>query len=352
MKSWAVNVALVVGSVLITLVACEIGFRALGYYGQRGANLAKIYHVPEDQILDYRMIKNAEWVHNGIDYRTNNHGWRDYDYTYEKPDGVFRIVALGDSVLNGHGVAVEDVYAKHLERMANSDDSGVKVEVIMLAIGALSTEQEAHLLEVEGLKYGPDLITVGYVLNDPGEGPSFSKMEKRSKEISFFQKVRQNLKNLSVVYYTYRAIDNLGWKLGVQVLGGAKQGAARIGSDYYERIHGDAELWQTVVEGMKKIRRLSDQVGAKVVVAIFPIIYDLENYRWSALHEQVRDLAEDQGFAVIDLLDVYRQEGERSLRLGWGDYTHPNPRGHAIAGAALHEFLCEGGFMPAPCSAN
>ena len=43
----------------------------------------------------------------------NSHGWRDYEYDHEKEDGVFRIVVLGDSVLNGHGVWLHEVFAKH-----------------------------------------------------------------------------------------------------------------------------------------------------------------------------------------------------------------------------------------------
>lgn len=352
MKHRLQNAALVLVSLAVGFLGCEFGLRALGYYGERAGDVTNVYLVPDDDILDYRLTPNARWIHNGLPRRTNDKGWHDTDHSYEKPDGVFRIVTLGDSVTNGHGVLMEDVYAKVLERRANFGLGGAEVEVIMLAIGALNTMQEAHLLEIEGVRYDPDLVLVGYVLNDPSPGTSLRRSRAREESRGLMHRVKQYLKQSSVIYYTYRAVENLGWTIGVRLGSGADEGFSRRQEDYYDRLHSSPKSWQRVVDGMTKIAAVSRRIDAKVVVVIFPIIYNLQNYPWTHVHEKVANLARGLGFEVLDLTEVYRAHDEKSLRLGWGDHSHPNVKGHAVAGAAIHDFLCARGLIPRSCAAD
>ena len=48
--------------------------------------------------------------------RTNAYGLRDRDYPVAKPEGTFRIVGLGDSVMFGWGVAQDEPFLEVLER--------------------------------------------------------------------------------------------------------------------------------------------------------------------------------------------------------------------------------------------
>jgi len=50
---------------------------------------------------------------------TNTHGFRGSDYGYDKKNGVFRIVVIGDSVAEGQGVDYQDRFAQVLERNLN-----------------------------------------------------------------------------------------------------------------------------------------------------------------------------------------------------------------------------------------
>ena len=36
--------------------------------------------------------------------RYNEHGYRDYEYRLKKPEGIFRVLVLGDSQTFGHGI--------------------------------------------------------------------------------------------------------------------------------------------------------------------------------------------------------------------------------------------------------
>ena len=64
----------------------------------------------------------------------NSHGLRDKEYSYNKPDEIYRILVLGDSQTFGHGIKrLEDTWHKKLEVLLNKGFSNQKFEVIALA---------------------------------------------------------------------------------------------------------------------------------------------------------------------------------------------------------------------------
>ena len=91
-----------------------------------------------------------------IEYRINSKGLRDDETSYEKPDGMFRIVVLGDSRTFGFGVPIEKHFTKLLEGYFRS------VEVVNLGVSGYGVDQELLLLRTEGFRYQPDLV-VAYV---------------------------------------------------------------------------------------------------------------------------------------------------------------------------------------------
>ncbi len=112
------------------------------------------------------------WYHNssvtnleefeGHRYRLsyNAHGYRPPDHTYEKPDGVLRVVVLGDSYTDGSEVGDQETFTWHLQqRLAG-------VEVINLGVYGYSTTQELITLDHVGFKYAPDLVLLVTTTND------------------------------------------------------------------------------------------------------------------------------------------------------------------------------------------
>ncbi|MBI4707230.1 MAG: SGNH/GDSL hydrolase family protein [Candidatus Omnitrophica bacterium] len=102
-----------------------------------------------------------------IDFQHNSLGFRDIEHSVNKPDGVFRILGLGDSFTYGAGVFFEDTYLLKLEQMLNKrSGQHPKVEIIKAGIPRFYPETERLLLEHYGLNFKPDLIIVGFVRND------------------------------------------------------------------------------------------------------------------------------------------------------------------------------------------
>ncbi len=87
-----------------------------------------------------------------VEYRINSIGARDDETPYDKPEGTFRIVLLGDSRSFGNGVPIEKHFSSLLEGYFED------VEVINLGVGGFGVDQELLRLRLEGLRYQPDLV--------------------------------------------------------------------------------------------------------------------------------------------------------------------------------------------------
>lgn len=87
-----------------------------------------------------------------IMYRINSKGLRDDETSYEKPEGIFRIVLLGNSRTFGFGVPIE----KHFSTLLEGYFKGV--EVINMGVSGFGVDQELLYLRSEGFRYEPDLV--------------------------------------------------------------------------------------------------------------------------------------------------------------------------------------------------
>ena len=97
----------------------------------------------------------------------NSSGFRDREYPKKKPEGVYRIIVIGDSLAYGLRVDREETYAKKLEKKLNAHSgNGKKYEVINMGVPGYRTTQIIARLEEKGLAYDPDMIIYGYWLDD------------------------------------------------------------------------------------------------------------------------------------------------------------------------------------------
>jgi hypothetical protein len=87
-----------------------------------------------------------------IEYRINSKGLRDDETPYEKPEGIFRIVLLGDSLTFGYGVPIDKHFSRLLEGYLTNG------EVINMGVGGYGVDQELLFLRSEGFRYHPDLV--------------------------------------------------------------------------------------------------------------------------------------------------------------------------------------------------
>ena len=266
---------------------------------------------------------NAEHVH------LNTDKMRDREFSVLKPKNTIRIAGLGDSFTFGSGVKnVNDTFLKLIEKKLNSqEERNVQYEVLNFGIAGRDTEDELNILKEKALKYNPDIIIISYVLNDFKNVDPAVKVSKKYVEIIPFASLW--LRNILYSYaIAEMKLNKIIEKLGLKT---APENVTLIEfeSDINKRYNA------ALFDEIGKITRERDK---KVVVVIFPVLYQLKDYMFSEIHEFVRNASEKNGFFVIDLYNTYKEYDESEIIVNKYD-THPNELGHRIAADAIFESL-------------
>lgn len=130
---------------------------------------------PPPPVEDYIWNWEKKWEGDFYTIRSDVNGWppweefnadgvRDRMHPVGKPEGVFRLMFLGDSVTLGAGIKPQEAYPQALQ--AQLDEEGRPVEVFNLALWGWSTRQQRLAWQKLGRKYRPDLVVLGICLND------------------------------------------------------------------------------------------------------------------------------------------------------------------------------------------
>ncbi|CAN5141712.1 hypothetical protein BH11CYA1_BH11CYA1_29920 [soil metagenome] len=92
-------------------------------------------------------------------------GLREANVTEAKPAGVYRIVLLGDSQVEGIQVPLELTAGQLLEKRLTKE-LGRPVQVLNFGVSGYSSVQEFLLMKREVFKYSPDMVLMGYDSRD------------------------------------------------------------------------------------------------------------------------------------------------------------------------------------------
>ena len=296
----------------------------------------------------------------------------------EKADGVYRIVVVGDSFTWGAGVLSQDAYpdvlAEELERRARrsgagdegeaadtgaaSDDedpdaetvlgarnttqagvpAGAVVEVVNFSRPGWNTVQEHGALQRTIDRLSPDLLVLGYCLNDaePHRRRELVRLRRglypREPEtaVERFLHARSALFRLA-----FRRADNVRMR--------------RATAAYYHRFYVDGQpTWVEAQRALTDMRALAASRAIPFVVVVFPI-FDSQldhRYRYHALHETMRVTGAELEIDVVDLLPRYAGIDARRLALDPFLDAHPSELGHRIAAIAILEELEARGHLP------
>jgi hypothetical protein len=158
----AVNVLLTIFvSLLIAFLVFEGGLRLVGFGTPPSLNQF-------DPMLGWSKKKDACVVRKTgefkVTFETNAQGLRDDPTPTEKKPGVFRVMMLGDSFVQGYTVDRDDLFVDQLEGWWDSEQR--RVEVINAGTEGYSTDQEALWFREHGQAYRPDVVVVFPYLND------------------------------------------------------------------------------------------------------------------------------------------------------------------------------------------
>lgn len=167
------RLSLVLLGIILSFIFLEIFFRFVTindlrefirpYLGQNVLSCRK-----KHPTLHHVLIPNCSGVVETRDYGypfiTNSLGLKGKEIALEKPEGVFRVLVVGDSYVEGWGAAQEEGFVKVAERILNRQ--GKKVEVINAGVSSYSPVLELEYLRTSGLALEPDLVIMMVDPND------------------------------------------------------------------------------------------------------------------------------------------------------------------------------------------
>lgn len=328
--------ALALCATLLALLAGEAAVRVLGRApGIKPIELSSyecIYQRSTNPILGFELKANCrcetpDFVQTYE--RTNSHGQRDRERTLRKPEGVRRVLLLGDSVVEGYGLPESQTISRRLEELFKDGTT----EVLNFGVSAYCTRAEIELLEVKGLRFDPDVVVLVFVENDfdnfnreafplgsPVDRPAFVKALFRRSHLFRMASVQLNL------FHFGAEADPLHWN------------REAIGDN-------------NVAEGLRRFRELADRHGFAPLVAVWPRFLNdriVDTCFMPGGSEQlvVEHLATMCGIPSIRLSESFRRHHAEAggtanprLRYSLGDELHPSDEGCRVAAEAMKQIL-------------
>jgi hypothetical protein len=267
----------------------------------------------------------------------NARGYRDLERVQPKPPGVRRVLGLGDSFAWGASVEFEDAYPQRLER-ALSRRRKERWEVVSVALPGMNTVDQAAQLETEGFAYQPDVVLLGFVLNDSEDAQAAE--HRRAEEWD-------EPKTRAPRWWERSALLRFaGGRVWATV-----ENRRRV-SGYLSMYDEKASGWIASREALKRIGAQCREHGVPLVVAIFPLFGNPldASYPFVPIHEKVARAAADAGARVVDLLPAYRGLRWDILVVNGADDEHPNEIAHRIAANVLLHALDD--VIPLPAGAS
>jgi len=344
----------VLGGLFAGLVLAELMVRLLGVGPEMFAVHFETFRISDDPVLEYELVPGA--VFSSVPF--SSAGLRDREFSEEKPEGVYRIAVIGDSVTFGLGVDGAQSYPKELETLLNRyrEPGAPTFEVMNFGVIGYNAAQLSAMPDARVARFDPDCIIYGYVLNDPQAW----SLEVEALEIlkegwrgDHLAGIGRQLRH-SRLYLLLRASladEPEQPDLYDQEPGGVAFREERHVS-YLRSLHERVETWRSVTACLHRLSRPAGKPGAPpVIVTTFPIEWDYgsDAYALTDIHERVIAEARGNGLLAIDLAPAFeRVAGVTGDKL-FVDFLHPSPLGHKVAALALLKELCVSEVLPPDC---
>jgi hypothetical protein len=253
----------------------------------------------------------------------NTSGYRDLERTAARRPGRRRVVSLGDSFAWGAGVEFDDAYPQRLERGLNRR-RGEPWEVVNLALPGMNTVDHAAQLEQEGMAYGPDVVLLGFVLNDSEDAVAAETRRAADWEAAPAGPPGGALDRSAL----FRLVRVRLWATA--------ENRRRI-AGYRSMYAEDAPGWTAARRALRSMGALCRTRGVPFVVAIFPLFGNPldEAYPFPDIHRKVTEAAAGAGAKVVDLLPAYRGLRWELLVVDGAADEHPNEIAHRIAARVI-----------------
>lgn len=302
-------------------------------------------------ILNGKVV--SSWGHS---VRFNSFGikgfpsFRERDFETPKPKDTFRIMVLGDSFTWGVGISEDERYTNVLEKMLNERFPRQKFEVLNFSVLGFCTVEEANLLIAMKDIVNPDLIIIGFCINDPKPGPQGASPERDNFERKLEEKLGPPLKLMCKIGLSRLSdlIKNSIWKFAEIV------NIIPTWQEVVDRAYNpESKEWNEFLKALREIKKVSDDMGLPPpIFAVLnhgtsntkPTNYnhpDKELKLYLKWWHQAERAAKKRGFITCNIEDEIKRELSK-VPLGVNKWdAHPSEKIHKIYAKKIFSVVCD-----------
>lgn len=358
------------------LVVGEVGARIFYtpvHLEIRGFDLRASNYYRKDDELGWVPNKNVRGTHDkpgsfSTTFRTNSNGFRDKEYDLHKPEGVTRIVAVGDSHTWGFGVDDHEVYSEVLESLLPN------TEVINLGVTGYSLNQEIKYFAREGTKYKPDILLLGFTLNDiyrpelddknakTATAPATETRAPKKEKEPFFRSIKKALDKTYLYKFfidrinTNKSVVRLFTKLGLKEPPAGFEGLdnnlmpALI--TYPDVLSKSFEVTKSELLELKK---LASERGTRLIIVVIPALqsvdplalrhsiaytrFDTTDFDLDKPYKLLGEFANDANIELIYFTNSFRQAHDEGRQLYLIRDIHLTSFGHDLLAREIARYL-------------
>ncbi|MDQ3803758.1 MAG: GDSL-type esterase/lipase family protein [Acidobacteriota bacterium] len=366
-----------VAAVLLLLLFLEVAIR--GYGAARALFAGEVAPpgppVPLHVLTREPFLYGLNPEHPGI----SPQGTRDDAVAVPKPPGTFRVLVLGDSLAYGASLAPEKTFPNRLESLLR-ERAGPPAEVVNAAVSGYGPYNELHYYLTRGREFGADVVVVAFCMNDVvnprlhwGDAPGVEIPDEAVPNLDYdrrhvLPKIRQMNEGAG------RAAGDGGPPLlkHSRLYAALEPALKRLFAR--PRDFGEGRRVPTYITGEDTISievlldesspewlwltslytRLRDAVradGATLVVALFPLAYQLDEGYPFLPQRRLAAFCERNSIISLDLLPAFRRRAKGDIFLldnsGYHDVWHLTEEGHRASAEALLRLMQEKGLLPA-----
>jgi len=319
-KQCALSLAVALGGIILALIAVEIVVRL---------------------VLPARRGNGPGWDDRPLFYfrAPQMPGMQDFPYEVPKPEGIFRIAAVGDSFTFAPYMQFTDTYVKKLETMLNVNSNTRRTQVINYGVPAYSTSHEVPVVK-KSLEEGADVILLQITLNDPEVKQHTPKGLRENMDDRFGPlALTGNMGWLQSHWKTFGFVANRLHNTQTH----------RNYVSYFNDLFENPRSWKPFTESMTRLASTVKEANKPLVAVVFPL-FGLpldEKYPFNEIHRKVSDLMQGLGVPVLDLSPIYKGIPLERLQVIPGVDRHPNEIAHRMAAEKIYLWLEEQKLIPA-----
>jgi hypothetical protein len=366
-----VGVAQWIAIVAITLLIGELAARFL--FGVRPLETEALVWDPHPRWgWFHRPNASALFVKPGFSQQVeiNSRGLREREIPYEKPEGVQRVLVIGDSSVVSFEVPPEAAFPRVAEDLLRS--RGYAVEFVNGGVRGFGTDQTLLFLKEEGLRYQPDLVLYKWTDNDPDDNATIHRPFRRFGKPWFaledgdrlvlkgvpvpdypyeanlrvdangeLKELPVGLRSLATLYFRDVVVCHSAFATGLLkvalAMPGLTRSLVRMGSyqdreDVDSSLDRNAPLFRVTAAMVREMERVANEAGAQ-----FRLIGVGD--KWG------RALVEVTGVGTLDEIERYKAGIQPGVELHAKYDPHWNEAGHLLYGTALADALEAAGLV-------